>query len=1055
MRRWIFFLVTFLIFSALFLLASGEYGVPDQGTEAISEAATDINDESRFVVQVVDQEQNVLVATISARRVELLGDLVKLDAIPGVRLEDVEIEIYHSGGRRSVQVRAPAGEMLKEGSSPKGQPELKASLTGGVEVRFPDTGSSFTTEAVILELSGPKQTQKRLLITETADGRKCPVILEGVDPFARIEAAWAEADLSRGKEGEFRLFGPITAKADVGLAEGLSLFSGARIPDGETVEVESEGPMVIQGFMSSKGRPAVSARGRTMLIFDGRTKIRRGKGSPGQLEADRLSVEFFPGNAGAKTDGASDEKPKRGRVTVRTAEAAGNVEIRHGDFRLEAESVKWEATTGSAIATGAPVLRDAVRGREIRADRIAFDTRSNHVELEGQVAGWILVAPELDGMGKKSAGAGKWRFLVERLELRFEQDESTGQYLVSWGEARTKAGRPLVISDEGENTLITGDRLTFRHKTATLWGGEKQCRLRHGRSRFWANRIELRRETARVILSGQVRGDLHPGDMGKEEVAENQPESIKIVADELALEIRITEGSGESPAALPGGGEESTPLSRIRSILALGKRAPAKVEMGSLGIEGEELGWDLEGGILVAGGKKWRPAIWDDALHLRSGGTKAEKGGTIQARLEADSLEVRMKTGRALMRDSVRGKVTDHQGRVWNLGADAIELIFDPFDGETRVFLVRPEKGGDENRVEIRKVLGQGRGGKGLWIQGEPGRLEGGEAQWTLDDGMIRLSGSSGCRFQGVTEDGTAIDMRAARIILDTENQAVDLQGNVRVGIIPSDPSRDDEGVLERIRKAREALRKAGKDIRAPWRIGCENAHLEYVLPATAPDSEAHSLIRTFRADGGEGLVVIESDENDVKLTCTSVVYDMGEGSDGWLRMKGSESYPPRLEIGKEGGNVILAREIRADLKDRVVVFDKDVRIAFQSESMRELVPGANQEIPGLLWRLTAVKVTVRLADEMKGSGDFDLEAIGPLVFQAGSLQIEADSAVYDGAEEKLTFRGDPVWAQDGNASGTAKMVELFLRSDRIKVTEPRSWKIDPDTLKRIRGAKR
>lgn len=1034
MRRWIFFAVTFLTFSALFLLASGEYGGRGKGPGSAAEGAEPAAGDDRFVVQIVDQTKNVLRARLWARGVDLMGDLVELESIQGLHLEAIEMEIYESGGRRLAHVTAPTGRVVKRGGSAQGMVDLDAEFAGGVAIEIPllESEATLRTEAVRLTGSGSGSDRKRLLFAEDLEGRRSPIVIEGVDPFLRIEAGGAEADLSDGTRGSIRLLPPFRAEADAALARKLWLLREAKISREDRIEIRSEAPVRIEGFLSKDGKPAVSPEGETRIVFEGRTKITGPVERGGELETDHLEIQFVETQAPAEDGRTTErERPPREGVGLGRAKAAGNVVFRHRNSTLEAGAVEWDPASESAVATGGPTLRDKAGDleREIGADRITFYPGEYRVYLDGHVAGKLTVPP---GTGEAALPSTVWQFLADHLQLEMEKDEATRKLGLSWGEAWTDEGGPLVISDKGEGTLITGQRLSFNTTKASLFGGENPCLLRHGESRFWAERVDLDLHPGSVTLSGECRGSIHPEDIGEHLPAglEGQEiEKIDITADEIALEIRLQE-----EAAAPGEGQGKDLPSRIRSVRARGWNAPAKIEAGARGVEGKELVWDLENDLMTAaGGGESRPHFWDEKMELRAG-----------------SVEVRKGKGKAHLRGGVRGTVTDTKGRSWQLGAETLEITFSLEDGE----------GAQGWGGEILHARARGKEGKRLWMEGEAGRIEGGEAEWNHREGWLRLSGVSGCTFSGSWERGARVDLRAGKLEVNIEERWAELSGAILGTLTPSRPSTGDPEEDAKLRKAEEELRRAGKDPHAPWTIRCENARIAYDLEeeekAAATGLVAgRPVIREFEADGGEGLVVIESPENAIRLAGTHIVY---EEKSGWMRMTGSEAFEPRLELGEEGENVIIAQKVALHIERREMVFEgpeKDVRVTFHSETIRKVIPKASEEVPGLLWELTASKVVVRVPEAWSEVGRLDLEASGPVHFRAGELEVEADRVTYDGQTETIIFEGDPVRATDGDKSGTAKWVEFDLLNQRIRARGAKGWTIDPRTLERIMRGKK
>ena len=1084
MKRWVFFLITFLIFSALFLLGSGEYRDSDAGSEPLGPMGEAPVEDPRFVVQIVDQKENVLLGILWAGEIEMMGDLVKVESIAGLQLKEVELEVYHSEGRETVRIRSPEGRVSKEKASGGGEIHLKAALSGGVVVDFQDGNASLRTEAMDIVVSGTSRSRRISIHTRSAKGEDQPVVIEGIDPFGRIEAASAVADLSREMGGELRLQSPVKAKASGALARGLAIFSGEDVREDEMVEVRNEGEVVLRGFISGEGKPEVSPAGETVLLFQGRTRISRAHPEVGELEADQLTVRFqrtgaLPSGKGEGETGSPGAG--EGRIQVSSAEAVGNVDVRRGEFHLEAGTVRWDPLAETAEALGAPKIRDILRGWEIRfgADRISFETRGNRVEMDGQVSGRMN---DLEGASPGERRASGWRFLADRLELQMAKDEETGKLVLSWGEARTAEGRPMVISDDDEETIITGRRLTFSSTMATLWGGEEAaCHLKHGKSRFTARRVDLERKAGSVALSGEVRGAIHAEDLGGEETDDQTLEPIRIVSDLLLLEIRLPEEIGKGATVIPEEGRREADgrvKSQIRSILARGQ--PARVEVGNRGIQSREIAWDLQTGVIVtragrstapdagdagkkpADGDDWRPLFWDDNLQFDAGGIEREEGVAderppVKVRLEGGSLEVRTREGKAYLRGGFLAWITDGQGREWRGGGDLLEVLFTPVEEGTGGFLLAPEGEGRRRVPKILTVRGRRREGGTLWLEGEAGRLEGGELEWSRQEGSIRLFGGSGCWFKGETEDGITLDLRAAEIRLDPEARSLDLRGSIRGDIIPRKGLLEGKGSGKGLREAEEALRKAGKDAEARWTIRCENIRVEYVLKVgdegSGPDARRNApAVRRFHADGGEGLVVIRSEANDIKLTGTTVDYDLSDVEGGWLRMGGSESFSPRLEVGKRGENVMLSREIAVHLEGREAVLDGDVRMTFHSAAVRKFIPGTSEEIPGLLWVLSSERVHVSFPEGRERIGEVELVAEGPVTFQAGELEVEADGARYHGGSRTLVLTGEPLRVKEGGKGvGTASELKCDLGKDRFSVKEAKGWTLDRNILEKIR----
>ena len=144
-------------------------------------------------------------------------------------------------------------------------------------------------------------------------------------------------------------------------------------------------------------------------------------------------------------------------------------------------------------------------------------------------------------------------------------------------------------------------------------GREGPCLLRHGKSRFRTGRVDLDLKEGRVILSEGVQGTLYPEDLEEEGAAGEGEEPIQISADLVALEIRLPDEEGEG--ILPGGGEEDSGSlkSEIRLIRAEGEKGPARIVVGSKGIQAGRLNWDLESGVISGSGKLRRPGKVGDA----------------------------------------------------------------------------------------------------------------------------------------------------------------------------------------------------------------------------------------------------------------------------------------------------------------------------------------------------------------------------------------------------------------------------------------------------------
>jgi lipopolysaccharide export system protein LptA len=323
-------------------------------------------------------------------------------------------------------------------------------------------------------------------------------------------------------------------------------------------------------------------------------------------------------------------------------------------------------------------------------------------------------------------------------------------------------------------------------------------------------------------------------------------------------------------------------------------------------------------------------------------------------------------------------------------------------------------------------------------MEGSLGRLEGGEAEWDEAEQKLTMTGAKGCRFTGRQDpEGPSIrSLRANELILDRKEKRLHLQGQVEGEMLPDPTAPPPPGWEGRL------------DHRAPWHFRCDNAWLQYEVEEVAilgddPPPPEELPIARFHCDGGEGWVVVECKGNGIRLTGKEMAYDK---EDGWVRLRGIPGSPPRLERGTESRSFILADRIsvRSRPKEIVVQLDGGVRSTFHSSSIREDLPEETERIPGLLWRLNADRITATYGEE----GLLRLVAEGDITFQAGSLEVVAERASYDGKEDRLEFDGDPVRASDGKTKGTARRVICDLAKGEIIAEDAKNWRIHPDVLR-------